>query len=57
MSASGSICAAAANPTASSVTSTASRSSIYIVAELDGWEGEDRVFSRNWQRRIPRADV
>jgi hypothetical protein len=29
----------------------------YVVAELDAWEGEDRVFSRNWQQRIPRADV
>ena len=26
----------------------------YVCAELDAWEGGERVFSRNWQRRIAR---
>jgi len=26
----------------------------YIHAELDAWEGDNRVFSENWQRKIPR---
>ncbi|MEX0430604.1 CocE/NonD family hydrolase [Spiribacter insolitus] len=28
-----------------------------VSAELDAWEGGQRVFSRNWQRRIPRRFV
>ncbi|MEX0372671.1 CocE/NonD family hydrolase [Spiribacter roseus] len=28
----------------------------YLSAELDAWESDRRVFSRNWQRRIPRRD-
>ena len=27
----------------------------YVNAELDAWEAGHRVFSRNWQRRIPRG--
>ena len=26
----------------------------YIHAQLDAWEGEKRVFSRNWDETIPR---
>ncbi|TVO60207.1 CocE/NonD family hydrolase [Spiribacter vilamensis] len=29
----------------------------YVTAELDAWEGEQRVFTRNWSRRIPRSKV
>jgi hypothetical protein len=28
-----------------------------VHAELDGFEGEQRIFSRNWDRRIPRDHV
>ena len=27
----------------------------YVTAELDAWEGDRRVFTRNWFRRIPRS--
>jgi putative CocE/NonD family hydrolase len=26
-----------------------------VIAELDAWEAGERIFSRNWHRRIPRA--
>jgi hypothetical protein len=28
-----------------------------VTAELDAWEDDQRVFSRNWQRRIPRNGI
>ena len=33
---------------------TADVDNFYIRAELDAWEGNSRVFSENWQRKIPR---
>ncbi|WP_349431394.1 CocE/NonD family hydrolase [Methylomarinum sp. Ch1-1] len=33
---------------------TADADNFYIWAELDAWEGEKRVFSRNWDLTIPR---
>lgn len=36
---------------------TADRENFYIHAELDAWEGDRRVFSENWERRIRRDGV
>lgn len=36
---------------------TADRENFYVHAELDGWEGERRVYSRNWDSTIPRTLV
>ncbi|MGQ9426856.1 CocE/NonD family hydrolase [Gilvimarinus sp. F26214L] len=33
---------------------TCDESTFFIHAELDAWEGDKRVYSRNWDRRIPR---
>lgn len=33
---------------------TSDKSHFFIWAELDAWEGEKRVFSRNWDLKIPR---
>ena len=33
---------------------TADAENFYIHAELDAWEGDERVFAENWQRTIPR---
>jgi len=33
---------------------TADPKNFYIWAELDAWEGEKRIFSRNWDLAIPR---
>ncbi|MCW8127359.1 CocE/NonD family hydrolase [Microbulbifer halophilus] len=33
---------------------TADTEYFYIHAELDAWEGDSRVFTENWQRKIPR---
>ncbi|WP_237056735.1 CocE/NonD family hydrolase [Microbulbifer sediminum] len=33
---------------------TADADFFYIHAQLDAWEGDDRVFAENWQRKIPR---
>ncbi len=33
---------------------TASATHFHLQAELDAWEGDQRVFSRNWHERIPR---
>ncbi|WP_241301569.1 CocE/NonD family hydrolase [Microbulbifer elongatus] len=33
---------------------TADKSYFYIHAELDAWEGDCRVYTENWQRKIPR---
>ncbi len=33
---------------------TADTEYFYIHAELDAWEGDNRVYSENWQRKIPR---
>lgn len=36
---------------------TADVENFYIQAELDGWEGDQRVYSRNWSSTIPRKLV
>ena len=36
---------------------TADAAYFYLVAELDAWEGETRIFSRNWDERIRRHHV
>ena len=36
---------------------TSSRTHFRLIAELDAYEGDQRVFSRNWDRRIPRRRV
>ncbi|MDA3647478.1 CocE/NonD family hydrolase [Saccharopolyspora indica] len=36
---------------------TSSRTEFHLHAELDAYEGDQRVFSRNWQQTIPRALV
>lgn len=33
---------------------TADREYFYLAAQLDAWEGEKRIFSRNWDRKIRR---
>ncbi len=33
---------------------TSSATHFHLQAELDAWEGDQRVFSRNWHERIPR---
>ncbi|MGH6932821.1 MAG: CocE/NonD family hydrolase [Dongiaceae bacterium] len=33
---------------------TCTKSEFRLLAEIDGWEGETRVFSRNWNLTIPR---
>ncbi|WP_308367171.1 MULTISPECIES: CocE/NonD family hydrolase [unclassified Microbulbifer] len=33
---------------------TADTNNFYIHAELDAWEGDNRVFAENWHRQIPR---
>ena len=33
---------------------TSTSTSFQLDAELDAWEGDRRVFSRNWSRTIPR---
>ena len=35
----------------------ADRDYFYLHAELDAWEGDQRIYSRNWDRRIPRDGV
>lgn len=35
-------------------TATSSPTDFFVRAELDAWEGDIRVFSRNWDRKIPR---
>jgi len=35
----------------------ADATAFYVTAELDAWEGEQRVFSRNWRERIERGFV
>ena len=40
--------------TSTHTTMTADVENFYIWAELDAWEGEKRVFSRNWDLQIPR---
>lgn len=36
---------------------TADEAHFYLVAELDAWEGDTRIFSRNWDERIKREFV
>ena len=36
---------------------TSTRTSFVLHAELDAFEGEQRVFSRNWASEIPRDEV
>jgi len=36
---------------------TADTSNFYIHAELDAYEGDKRIYSRNWDRTIPRDGV
>jgi len=36
---------------------TADAAYFYLVAELDAWEGDTRIFSRNWDTRIARQCV
>lgn len=36
---------------------TANERNFYIHAELDAWEGDKRVFAKNWDTRIPRDNV
>ena len=36
------------------LTMTCSADTFFVVAELDAYEGERRVFSRNWDLQIPR---
>lgn len=36
---------------------TCTPTDFYVHAELDGFEGEQRMFSRNWKRVIPRDHV
>lgn len=36
---------------------TADQSNFHIHAELDAWEGDKRVFAKNWDRCIPRDNV
>lgn len=36
---------------------TSDKENFYIHATLDAWEGEIRVFSKNWQEKIPRDHV
>ena len=43
--------------TATRMTVTADVENFYLVAELDAWEGDKRIFSRNWDRAIPRRCV
>ncbi|KPP98892.1 CocE/NonD family hydrolase [Marinobacter sp. HL-58] len=33
---------------------TSSATDFYIVAEIDAWEGDKRIFCHNWDRKIPR---
>jgi hypothetical protein len=33
---------------------TATKTEFLLVAALDAYEGETRVYSRNWDRRVPR---
>jgi hypothetical protein len=40
--------------TTTRTTLTCSATDFYVHAELDAWEGEERVVSRNWHRTIPR---
>jgi len=36
------------------IVSTADSTTFYVWAQLDAWEGEKRIFSRNWDLAIPR---
>jgi putative CocE/NonD family hydrolase len=38
----------------SDIVMTGDKETFHVVARLDGWEGEARVFSRNWAERIAR---
>ena len=36
---------------------TATREAFRLTAELDAWEGGQRVYTRNWDETIPRDHV
>lgn len=35
----------------------ADETGFHVTAEIDAWEGDQRVFARNWIRRIPRSRI
>jgi hypothetical protein len=36
---------------------TSDSKNFYVIATLDAYEGEKRIFSRNWDLEIPRRNV
>jgi hypothetical protein len=41
----------------SSAAMTASAADFHLTARLEAYEGEDRIFTRDWDTRIPRDKV